>query len=143
MIERVQADFTASSTSLPAHRFITVNCMHLTAARQIYDRVLGEDIEITDTPTVTDFLSRRPMYDTTLCRVFAQRLTIFRVLIVDEMDQLLTKDQEVIYRLFDWTLLPGSLLVVVGIANALNLIERLPRLSTYNCPNFLWVYVQH
>ena len=38
--------------------------------------------------------------------------------------------QDVLYTLFEWTFTPGSRLVLVGVANALDLTERiLPRLQ--------------
>ena len=52
------------------------------------------------------------------------------VLILDEVDQLDSKNQEVLYTMFEWPTLPRSRLVMVGIANALDLTDRiLPRLQ--------------
>jgi origin recognition complex subunit 1 len=39
------------------------------------------------------------------------------VLLVDELDYLLTRQQEVLYNLFDWPTYPGARLVVLGISN--------------------------
>eukprot|EP00850_Spirogloea_muscicola_P000965 SM000003S11210 [mRNA] locus=s3:1490564:1494949:- [translate_table: standard] len=51
------------------------------------------------------------------------------ILLVDELDLLMTKKQTVLYNLFNWPTLPGSQLVVVGIANTMDLPERLlPRI---------------
>lgn len=56
------------------------------------------------------------------------------VAILDEVDQLLTKDQEVLYKLFQWSTTEGSKLTLVGIANALDMTDRfLPRLKARNC----------
>ncbi|KAG0034463.1 AAA ATPase [Podila clonocystis] len=56
------------------------------------------------------------------------------VTILDEIDQLLTKDQEVLYKLFHWSSLENSRLTLVGIANALDMTDRfLPRLKAKNC----------
>lgn len=52
------------------------------------------------------------------------------LLVLDEMDQLDSKAQDVLYTLFEWPFLPGSRLRLVGIANALDLTDRiLPRLQ--------------
>ena len=53
------------------------------------------------------------------------------MLLVDELDYLVTKKQTVLYNLFDWPTRPGARLVVVGIANTMDLPERLlPRISS-------------
>ncbi|XP_053944069.1 cell division control protein 6 homolog [Cuculus canorus] len=55
------------------------------------------------------------------------------LLVLDELDQLESKGQDVLYTLFEWTRLPGSRLVLVGLANALDLTDRsLARLRS--CP---------
>ncbi|XP_069386181.1 cell division control protein 6 homolog [Paralichthys olivaceus] len=52
------------------------------------------------------------------------------LLVLDEMDQLDSKAQDVLYTIFEWPYLPGSRLCLVGIANALDLTDRiLPRLQ--------------
>lgn len=52
------------------------------------------------------------------------------VLVLDEMDYIMTRDQEVLHRLFQWACTADSRLVLVGIANALDLTNRLlPRLQ--------------
>ena len=51
------------------------------------------------------------------------------VLLVDEMDLLLTRTQRVLYNLMEWPLRKGSRLAVIGIANTMDLPERfLPRI---------------
>jgi len=52
------------------------------------------------------------------------------LLVLDEVDQLDSKNQEVLYTVFEWPALSGSRLALVGIANALDLTDRiLPRLQ--------------
>ena len=51
------------------------------------------------------------------------------VLLVDEMDLLLTRRQRVLYNLMEWPMRKGSRLAVIGIANTMDLPERfLPRI---------------
>jgi cell division control protein 6 len=50
------------------------------------------------------------------------------VVVVDELDGLLSKPQEVLYRLFGWPKLTNSKMILVGIANSMHLTDRfLPR----------------
>jgi len=53
-----------------------------------------------------------------------------RLLVLDEIDQLCCKNQSVLYTIFEWPAKRDSKLVLVGIANALDLTDRiLPRLQ--------------
>ncbi|KXZ54607.1 hypothetical protein GPECTOR_4g672 [Gonium pectorale] len=53
------------------------------------------------------------------------------LLIVDEIDVLITKDQAVLYNLFEWPLREGSRLAVLGISNTHDLDSRvLPRIAS-------------
>ncbi|XP_014204118.1 cell division control protein 6 homolog [Copidosoma floridanum] len=52
------------------------------------------------------------------------------LLVLDEMDQLETKSQSVLYSIFEWPAIPKAQLMLIGIANALDLTDRiLPRLQ--------------
>lgn len=54
------------------------------------------------------------------------------VLVLDEMDHILTSDQEVLFKIFEWAT-GRTNLVVVGIANAIDLTDRfLPRLQAHD-----------
>ncbi|KAJ2163136.1 AAA ATPase [Coemansia sp. RSA 552] len=62
------------------------------------------------------------------------------LIILDEVDALLasSRQQEVLYRLFELAARPNSRLALVGIANALDLTDRfLPRLQARNCEPLL------
>ena len=53
------------------------------------------------------------------------------VLLVDELDYMVTKKQTVLYNLFDWPHRPNARLVVIGISNTMDLPERLmPRIHS-------------
>lgn len=55
---------------------------------------------------------------------------IFRLLILDEIDALESRKQTILYSIFEWPAITGSKLVLIGVANALDLTDRmLPRLQ--------------
>ncbi|KAA8901326.1 hypothetical protein TRICI_006087 [Trichomonascus ciferrii] len=47
------------------------------------------------------------------------------VVLMDELDQLVTKNQTVMYNFFNWPTLPNSRLIVVAVANTMDLPERM------------------
>ncbi|XP_040569412.1 cell division control protein 6 homolog [Lepeophtheirus salmonis] len=109
-------------------KFVFVNCMSLRTPSAIFGHIakelgIGEsedpqsDIEKRITSSSSNFL-----------------------LVLDEIDQLESKNQEILYTLFEWPFLHETQLTLVGIANALNLTDRiLPRLKlrTGICPQQL------
>lgn len=46
-------------------------------------------------------------------------------MIMDELDQLVTKKQTVMYNFFNWPMKPQSNLIVIAIANTMDLPERI------------------
>lgn len=55
------------------------------------------------------------------------------IVILDELDHVVTRDQEVLFKIFHWAFARSSNLILVGIANALDLTDRfLPRLRSNN-----------
>ncbi|XP_042515574.1 origin of replication complex subunit 1A-like [Macadamia integrifolia] len=53
------------------------------------------------------------------------------ILLIDELDLLVTRNQSVLYNILDWPTKPQSKLVVIGIANTMDLPEKLlPRISS-------------
>ncbi|KAF9105951.1 AAA ATPase [Mortierella sp. GBA35] len=108
---------------------IMINCMTIKDPRLVYSKMLeemGYTAESKDKDTVIKTLEALVLEN-------KKKSTMF-VAILDEIDQLLTKDQEVLYKLFQWSTTEGSRLTLVGIANALDMTDRfLPRLKARNC----------
>ena len=50
---------------------------------------------------------------------------LFSVLVLDEIDSLDTHNQDVLYTIFEWPALSKSSLVLIGIANSLDLTDRI------------------
>lgn len=102
----------------PPFKFIEVNGMKLTTPAQCYSHILRALTGETATPEqAADLLDRR------FGRSGPRRDPV--VLLVDELDLLWTRRQQVLYNLFDWPTRPSSRLVVLTIANTMDLPERL------------------
>ncbi|KAH8862037.1 Cell division control protein 6 like [Schistosoma japonicum] len=103
-----------------------INCMQLSSYGDIYGRisiVLGakkgkENNSLTDANSLEYFLNK-----------YSQKRTI--ILVLDEVDQLSTRSQEMLYRIFEWPSKLACHIIVIGVANSLDLPERLlPRLKS-------------
>ncbi|RPB28859.1 cell division control protein Cdc6 [Terfezia boudieri ATCC MYA-4762] len=108
-----------------------VNCMVVKDPKGIYARLLEE---FWDADVMGDVESKDGMDE--LERLFVSPQQGKRgvyVVVLDEIDHLLTKDQEILYSIFEWSLAKNSNLILIGIANALDLTDKfLPRLKARN-----------
>ncbi|KAL9612861.1 MAG: hypothetical protein Q9167_002545 [Letrouitia subvulpina] len=109
-------------------RKANINCMSIKGAKDIYLKMindLGENIEDVEVDEVKHLQS-------IFCPRTKSTKKIF-VVTMDEIDHLLSLDLDIFYRLFEWSLKPKSRLILLGIANALDLTDRfLPRLKARN-----------
>ena len=123
MVHEVTEGFETSATTKKAY----INCMSMKTSKDLYGNLLEnlcEDIEVLEGDEVK-----------TLQGMFVPRKTSKAVYIVtlDEIDHVLSLDLEILYKLFEWSLQKASRLILVGIANALDLTDRfLPRLKARN-----------
>ncbi|KAI4869238.1 cell division control protein Cdc6 [Hypoxylon rubiginosum] len=106
---------------------VYINCMSIKSSKDLYGTLLDQvcdesDIIESDAATTAQklFISRK-------------KSTEVYLVVLDEIDHILTLDLESLYRLFEWSMQKSSRLVLVGIANALDLTDRfLPRLKSRN-----------
>ncbi|KAF9576514.1 AAA ATPase [Mortierella alpina] len=107
---------------------MVVNCMTIKDPRLVYSKLLEEmgiAVESKDKDWAIKALESL---------VLKSSKKIMYVVVLDEIDQLLTKDQDVLYKLFEWSSMERSKLTLIGIANALDMTDRfLPRLRAKNC----------
>nr|XP_012621293.1 cell division control protein 6 homolog [Microcebus murinus]XP_012621294.1 cell division control protein 6 homolog [Microcebus murinus] len=103
---------------------IMLNCMSLRSAQAVFPAIAREICqEEVSRPAGKDMMRKLEKYMT------AEKGPMI-VLVLDEMDQLDSKGQDVLYTLFEWPWLGNSRLVLIGIANTLDLTDRiLPRLQ--------------
>ncbi len=105
-----------------------INCMSVKSSKDIFEKLLEglcDDLEDLEGNEIE-----------VLRKMFFPRKGAGRnvyVVTLDEIDHLLTLDLEILYTLFEWSLQRSSRLILIGIANALDLTDRfLPRLKARN-----------
>ena len=104
------------------YKSIFINCMVLKSSIAIYREVSKQLNPKKEAKTEKDALKS---IETSI-----RNSKMMILLVLDEVDQLESKDQSVLYTVFEWPALQGSKLVLVGIANSLDLTDRvLPRLQ--------------
>ncbi|XP_001605030.2 cell division control protein 6 homolog [Nasonia vitripennis] len=104
-----------------AFQIVYVNCTTMKSASSIYSKIIQE-LGLKTTKSARGS-------KTAIEKYLAQSHKML-LLVLDEMDQLETKNQAVLYSIFEWPSIPESKLVLVGLANALNLTDTiLPRLQ--------------
>ncbi|XP_032158987.1 origin recognition complex subunit 1 isoform X2 [Mustela erminea] len=108
----------AQANDLPPFQYIEVNGMKLTEPHQVYVQILQKLTGQKATANhAAELLAKR-----FLTRRSSQEST---VLLVDELDLLWTQKQDVLYNLFDWPAHREARLVVLTIANTMDLPERI------------------
>ncbi|KAK2020045.1 cell division control protein [Colletotrichum eremochloae] len=123
MIKEITGELTQSATVRQAY----VNCMSVKSSKDLYNTLLdllGYNSDLSETLAMEE-----------LQKVFVTKKkgSPVYLLVLDEIDHILTMGLESLYRLFEWSLRQPSRLVLVGIANALDLTDRfLPRLKSKN-----------
>eukprot|EP00092_Neocalanus_flemingeri_P022153 GFUD01024029.1.p1 GENE.GFUD01024029.1~~GFUD01024029.1.p1 ORF type:complete len:772 (-),score=294.74 GFUD01024029.1:140-2455(-) len=104
------------------YKSIFINCMVLKSSIAIYREVAKQLAPKLTPKTEKDALKVIETAITT-----GKTMTL---LVLDEVDQLDNKNQSVLYTVFEWPALQSSTLALVGIANSLDLTDRvLPRLQ--------------
>lgn len=120
-VEGVCQDFTASKDVA----MVTVNCMSIKNANDLATTLCdGLDI-LYESARGADFDFLRPYF------LAPEDLTTKYVVVLDEIDRLVDLDLKLLYSLFEWSMQPSSNLILIGVANALDLTDRfLPRLKS-------------
>nr|XP_019558648.2 cell division control protein 6 homolog [Aedes albopictus] len=98
-------------------RMVYVNCTSIGAAGGIYKKIC-EGLNITAGGTTEKA-------HLAAVEAFLKKKHKTVMLVLDEIDQLASSKQTVLYNIFEWPARQGSNLILVGIANALDLTDRL------------------
>ncbi|XP_006889476.1 PREDICTED: cell division control protein 6 homolog [Elephantulus edwardii] len=109
---------------LKGFKTIILNCMSLRNAQAVFPAIAQEICQEGEARPAGKELMRK------LEKHMTEVKGPIIVLVLDEMDQLDSKGQDVLYTLFEWPWIKNSRLVLIGIANTLDLTDRiLPRLQ--------------
>lgn len=112
------------STNLPPFQFHEINAMKLPTPKHLYTELCKKLMKKHFAPNTA--IKKLEKYFST-----KDNARDICVLLVDELDYLLTRQQKVIYNIFDWPTKSNAKLVVIGIANTMDLPERLlPRVAS-------------
>ncbi|KAI9286776.1 P-loop containing nucleoside triphosphate hydrolase protein [Umbelopsis sp. AD052] len=128
MLREIMADMEPKYEDITTHtvKVCSINCMSIKEPKAIYSKLVSE-LKGPRTPVETDVIKQAE-------KLLNGKTKAMHVVVLDEIDHLLTKEQDVLYKIFEWASIPTSRLVLIGIANALDLTDRLlPRLRAKNC----------
>ncbi|XP_075991773.1 uncharacterized protein LOC142987106 [Anticarsia gemmatalis] len=104
------------------YKQVYINCTMMKSAASIYSRICKELQLPTSGSTEKACFNAIEKYLNKKHKMI--------LLVLDEIDQLDSKRQSVLYTIFEWPAMANSRIVLIGIANALDLTERtLPRLQ--------------
>lgn len=121
MVGEVCQDIDLSSVKV-SH----VNCASMRSARDVYSRLIQDFGDQADMFKKSEAERLKAMF-------LPAKVQGLYLVSLDEMDHLLTGDSGVLQSLFEWSLQAKSSLILIGIANALDLTDRsLPQLKAKN-----------
>ncbi|KAF5731507.1 Cell division control Cdc6 isoform 2 [Tripterygium wilfordii] len=121
----------AKGADLQPPDVLAITCTSLTNTSEIFSKILGEN-----QPRKKINSSTSPLQH--LQKLYSQKQQLsgpkMMLIIADELDYLISKDQAVLHDLFMLTTFPFSRCILIGIANAIDLADRfVPRLKALNC----------
>ncbi|XP_028784745.1 cell division control protein 6 homolog B [Neltuma alba] len=107
---------------------LSVNCTSLANTSDIFIKILGLNQPRGKKTSASPLQQLQNLYSQ---KSSSQKMTL---IVVDELDYLITKDRAVLHDLFMLTTFPFSRCILIGISNAIDLADRfLPRLKSLNC----------
>lgn len=110
---------------LPNFEYVDINGMRLTEPHQAYVQMHRQL-----TGATVPWIQARDMLEKRFTKIKgAKGKNITTILLIDELDILCNRKQDVVYNLFDWTSKKDSKLVAITIANTMDLPERVLKLK--------------
>lgn len=113
-----QLQLRCEEGELPEFAFLEINGMKLINPQEAYEtlweEISGQRISSSNAVTLLEKEFKKPN---------TERVPV--LVLMDEMDQLVTKSQGVMYNFFNWPTFKNSKLIVVAVANTMDLPERM------------------
>ncbi|KAI8377780.1 P-loop containing nucleoside triphosphate hydrolase protein [Radiomyces spectabilis] len=128
LMKDVIQQMEVENSALKTHKVkvVVINCMTVREPKGIYSKLV-EQLKTARQTISNDVVKQAE-------QLLNNKKNVINVVLLDEIDHLITKDQDVLYKIFEWASMASSRLVLIGIANALDLTDRLlPRLRAKNC----------
>ncbi|KID90026.1 cell division control protein Cdc6 [Metarhizium guizhouense ARSEF 977] len=121
-------EMTRGFSDKDGFKSVYINCMSIKSSKDLYTTLLNELGEDTNISSETEAISALQL---AFCP--KTKSSSVYLIILDEIDHIMTMGLESLYRVFEWSLQKSSRLTLIGIANALDLTDRfLPRLKSKN-----------
>ena len=118
IIEMLQA--AVENDEMEPFRFVEINGMTITETNQaylrLYEGIFDHSVPMSKCTKLLDAHYRNRTNDSN---------ELYTILLLDELDYLINKRQSLVYNFFEWPSLPNSRLIVIAIANTMDLPERL------------------
>ena len=121
LVQEILQDFAGQSVKVA-----TVNCVSLKSAAEVLANLHEAFCFVKSNPRSSK---------ASLSRLFTTKTPHpeMHLVLLDEIDTLLNGDCDILYSIFEWAMHTSSSLILIGIANALDLTDRfLPRLKLRN-----------
>lgn len=115
---------SSSNDVLPEFQFVEINCLKLHSPQDAYS-VLWKGLSGERLSSKTALQRLCDYFTIANNKKAFGNSNVVTVCLLDELDFLVSGNESVVYNFFDWPQLPNSSLIVVGIANTMDLPERL------------------
>jgi origin recognition complex subunit 1 len=137
-LRKEQAESKSSGMEVNSFEFIEINCLRISSPSEAYTvlwrglsgEFVGPQIALARLKAYFEDVAARTNAPSNAKKSLASvRPTNYIVCLLDELDYLVTKNESIVYNFFDWPQQQNSGLIVVGVANTMDLPERLNKRS--------------
>ncbi|TID16241.1 hypothetical protein CANINC_004240 [Pichia inconspicua] len=123
VIKQLSAKLTIDNNGETAFNFLEINGLKLIKPQQAYEELWRKISGKSASTSNSLNLLQQYFEDDTYVSNDKHKLPL--VVLLDELDQIVTKNQAVMYNFFNWPTYQNSKLIVVAVANTMDLPERL------------------